>query len=283
MPFRSPLLNVMTQAALKAAKGLIRDLGELEQLQVSKKGPADYVSRADRRAESILRGELAKARPNYGLLMEESGAVAGSDTSNRWIVDPLDGTTNFLHGIPHFAISIALERDGEPYAGVIYNPVPDEMYVAERGSGAFLNGRRLRVSGRRDVEQALFATGIPFKGLPDHPLFLRQLAAVMAVSSGVRRFGAAALDLAYVAAGRYDGFWENGLNPWDIAAGIVLVREAGGFVTDLEGGRTMFAGGGICAASSGLHAELLRLLAEAKAAHTDAVAAAPAEAATTSA
>lgn len=283
MPFRSPLLNVMTQAALKAAKGLIRDLGELEQLQVSKKGPADYVSRADRRAESILRGELAKARPNYGLLMEESGAVAGSDTSNRWIVDPLDGTTNFLHGIPHFAISIALERDGEPYAGVIYNPVPDEMYVAERGSGAFLNGRRLRVSGRRDVEQALFATGIPFKGLPDHPLFLRQLAAVMAVSSGVRRFGAAALDLAYVAAGRYDGFWENGLNPWDIAAGIVLVREAGGFVTDLEGGRTMFAGGGICAASSGLHAELLRLLAEAKAAHTDAVAAAPAEAATASA
>ena len=283
MPFRSPLLNVMTQAALKAAKGLIRDLGELEQLQVSKKGPADYVSRADRRAESILRGELAKARPNYGLLMEESGAVAGSDTSNRWIVDPLDGTTNFLHGIPHFAISIALERDGEPYAGVIYNPVPDEMYVAERGSGAFLNGRRLRVSGRRDVEQALFATGIPFKGLPDHPLFLRQLAAVMAVSSGVRRFGAAALDLAYVAAGRYDGFWENGLNPWDIAAGIVLVREAGGFVTDLEGGRTMFAGGGICAASSGLHAELLRLLAEAKAAHADAVAAAPAEAATASA
>ena len=162
MPFRSPLLNVMTQAALKAAKGLIRDLGELEQLQVSKKGPADYVSRADRRAESILRGELAKARPNYGLLMEESGAVAGSDTSNRWIVDPLDGTTNFLHGIPHFAISIALERDGEPYAGVIYNPVPDEMYVAERGSGAFLNGRRLRVSGLRDVEQALFATVFPF-------------------------------------------------------------------------------------------------------------------------
>ena len=166
--------------------------------------------------------------------MEESGAVAGSDTSNRWIVDPLDGTTNFLHGIPHFAISIALEQDGEPYAGVIYNPVPDEMYVAERGSGAFLNGRRLRVSGRRDVEQALFATGIPFKGLPDHPLFLRQLAAVMAVSSGVRRFGAAALDLAYVAAGRYDAFWENGLNPWDIAAGIVLVREAGGLASPIS-------------------------------------------------
>ena len=274
MAFRSPLLNVMTQAALKAAKGLIRDLGELEQLQVSKKGPADYVTRADRRAEGILRGELARARPAYGLLMEESGVVAGSDTSNRWIVDPLDGTTNFLHGIPHFAISIALERDGEPYAGVIYNPVPDEMYVAERGSGAFLNGRRLRVSGRRDLDQALFATGIPFKGLLHHALFLRQLAGVMAVSSGIRRFGSAALDLAYVAAGRYDGFWENGLNPWDIAAGIVLVREAGGFVTDLEGGRTMFSGGGICAANSGLHAELLRLLAEAKAAEAEATGAA---------
>ena len=265
MALRSPLLNVMTQAALKAAKGLIRDLGELEQLQVSKKGPADYVSRADRRAEDILRAELVKARPAYGLLMEESGAVAGSDTSNRWIVDPLDGTTNFLHGIPHFAISIALERDGEPFAGVIYNPVPDEMYVAERGSGAFLNGRRLRVSGRRVVDEALFATGIPFKGLPDHPQFLLQLARVMAVSSGVRRFGAAALDLAYVAAGRYDGYWENGLNPWDIAAGMVLVREAGGFVTDLDGGRTMFSGGGICAGSSTMHAELLRLIAAAKA------------------
>jgi myo-inositol-1(or 4)-monophosphatase len=261
MALRSPLLNVMVAAAQKAAKGLIRDLGELEQLQVSKKGPADYVSRADRRAEQVLMAELTKSRPNYGLLMEESGEIAGHDTSNRWIVDPLDGTTNFLHGIPHFAISIALERDGELFAGVIYSPVPDEMYVAERGFGAFLNGRRLRVSARRNVEEALFATGIPFKGLPDHDLFLRQLRAVMAVSSGVRRFGAAALDLAYVAAGRYDGFWENGLNPWDVAAGIVLVREAGGFVTDLSGGRHMLSGGGILAANTDLHAPLARLIA----------------------
>ena len=176
MTYRSPLLNVMTGAALKAAKGLIRDFGELEQLQVSKKGPADFVSKADRRAEEVLRAELHKARPSYGLLMEESGTHGGSDTSNRWIVDPLDGTTNFLHGIPHFSISIGLERDGELFAGVIYSPIVDEMYVAERGSGAFLNGRRLRVSGRRSVEEALFATGIPFKGQEGHELFMRQLA-----------------------------------------------------------------------------------------------------------
>jgi myo-inositol-1(or 4)-monophosphatase len=260
---RSPLLNVMVAAAYKAAKGLVRDFGELEQLQVSKKGPADFVSRADHRAEQILRRELSKARPNYGLLMEESGSVDGSDTSNRWIVDPLDGTTNFLHGIPHFAISIALERDSEPFAGVIYAPVTDDLYVAEKGGGAFLNGRRLRVSARTNPAEALFATGIPFKGLPAHELFLQQLQAVMAVAAGVRRFGSAALDLAYVAAGRYDGFWENGLNPWDIAAGIVLVREAGGFVSDLAGGRKMFAGGGILAANPALHEPLLKIVSNA--------------------
>ncbi|MBL8660046.1 MAG: inositol monophosphatase [Rhodospirillales bacterium] len=260
MVYRSPILNVMTAAAHKAARGLVRDLGELEHLQVSKKGPADYVSKADRRAEAILRTELKKARPSYGLLMEESGVVEGSDISNRWVVDPLDGTTNFLHGIPHFAISIALERDGDPFAGVIYAPVHDEMYVAEKGAGAYLNGRRLRVSARKSVDEALFATGIPFCGLPDHDLFLRQLQGVMAVSAGVRRFGSAALDLAYVAAGRYDGYWENGLNPWDVAAGIVLVREAGGFVTDLAGGRRMLSGGGILAANSALHPQLQRLI-----------------------
>lgn len=276
MAFRSPLLNVMTAAAHKAAKGLVRDLGELEHLQVSKKGPADYVSKADHRAERILRGELSKARPTYGLLMEETGAVAGSDTSNRWVVDPLDGTTNFLHGIPHFSISIALERDGEPFAGVIYSPVYDEMYVAEKGLGAYLNGRRLRVSARRSVDEALFATGIPFRGIPDHELFLNQLRGVMQVSAGIRRFGSAALDLAYVAAGRYDGYWENGLNPWDVAAGIVIVREAGGFVTDLAGGKGMLRGAGILAANSALHPELLRLLTEAGKRSAGAAAAEPA-------
>ncbi len=263
MALRSALLNVMVGAAHKAARGLIRDLGEIEHLQVSKKGPADFVSKADHRAERIIAAELAKARPAYGLLMEETGAVAGTDTSNRWIVDPLDGTTNFLHGIPHFAISIALERDGEPFAGVIYAPIPDELYVAERGSGAFLNGRRLRVSARSQMDEALFATGIPFKGLPDHALFLRQLTVLMGQVAGVRRFGSAALDLAYVAAGRYDGFWENGLNPWDIAAGIVLVREAGGFVSDLAGGRKMFSGGGILACNPHFHPQLLAALAQA--------------------
>ena len=263
MAYRSALLNVMTAAAQKAARGLIRDLGELEHLQVSRKGPADFVSKADMKAESVLRRELMKARPAYGLLMEESGAVVGTDTSNRWVIDPLDGTTNFLHGIPHFCISIALERDGEPFAGVIYSPVHDEMIVAEKGSGAYLNGRRLRVSARRRVDEAIFATGIPFKGLPDHDLFVRQLQAVMAISAGVRRFGSAALDLAYVAAGRYDGYWENGLNPWDVAAGIVLVREAGGFVSDLSGGNRMLTGDGILAANSELYGLLVPLLREA--------------------
>lgn len=253
---RSPLLNVMIAAAQKAARGLVRDFGEVEHLQVSRKGPADFVSAADRKAEAVLAAELTKARPRFGLLMEEGTSVVGADTSNRWIVDPLDGTTNFLHGIPHFAISIALERDGEPVAGVVYEPIYDQMFWAEKGTGAHLNGRRLRVSARRDPADSIFATGIPFKGARDHELFLRQLEAVMAVSAGVRRFGSAALDLAYVAAGRYDGFWETGLNPWDIAAGIVLVREAGGFVSEIDGGPNMLTSGSLLAANNELHGPL---------------------------
>lgn len=260
MANRSPLLNVMVVAAQKAARKLIRDFGEVEHLQVSKKGPADFVSAADRTAEKVVHAELSRARPNYGFLMEEKGTIAGSDTSNRWIVDPLDGTTNFLHGIPHFAISIALERDGEPFAGVIYEPIHDEMFWAEKGAGAYLNGSRLRVSARRAMDEALFATGIPFRGERDHRLFLRQLEAVMAIVAGVRRTGSAALDLAYVAAGRYDGFWETGLYPWDVAAGIVLVREAGGFVSEVEGGSGMIASGSILAANDRLHAPLGELL-----------------------
>ncbi len=263
MPVQSALLNVMVGAARKAARRLVRDFGEVEQLQVSKKGPADFVSIADTTAERTLRAELSRARPHYGFLLEEHGEVPGRDTSNRWIIDPLDGTTNFLHGIPHFAISIALERDGELFAGVIYEPVHDEMFVAENGQGAHLNGRRLRVSARRTMAEAIFATGIPFMGIRDHELFLRQLRGVMAVSAGVRRFGSAALDLAYVAAGRYDGFWENGLNPWDIAAGIVLVREAGGFVSDHDRGHGMMGSGDILAANDHLHAPLAAILREA--------------------
>ena len=260
MAQRSALLNVMTAAATKAARGLVRDFGEIENLQVSKKGPADFVTTADKKAEEVLVAGLTKARPRFGFLLEEGGKIEGADTSNRWIIDPLDGTTNFLHGIPHFSISIALERDGEPVAGVIYEPITDQMFWAEKGQGAYLNGRRIRVSARRRLEESLFATGIPFAGKQDHDRFLSQLKAVMAVSAGVRRFGSAALDLAYVAAGRYEGFWEFGLHPWDIAAGIVLVREAGGFITDIGGGG-MMESGEILAANDSLHGPLLKILA----------------------
>mgnify|MGYP000606210979 CR=1 FL=1 len=252
----------MTGAARKAARKLARDFGEVENLQISKKGPADFVSTADKTAEKTLQYELSKARPNFGFLLEERGEVAGADTSNRWIIDPLDGTTNFLHGIAHFAVSIALERDGEIFAGVIYEPIHDQMFTAEKGQGAHLNGGRIRVSGRNQMHESLFATGIPFKGVRNHPLFLRQLEAVMAISAGVRRFGSAALDLAYIAAGRYDGFWETGLSPWDMAAGIVLVREAGGFVSDLDGGQDMMSSGAILATNAPLREPLERILRE---------------------
>jgi myo-inositol-1(or 4)-monophosphatase len=252
----------MANAALKAARGLIRDFGEVEQLQVSVKGPGEFVTTADLRAERTLKSELSRARPGYGLLFEEGGESAGSDPHNRWIVDPLDGTTNFLHGIPHFAISIALERDGEVIAGVVYEPTRDEMFWAEKGIGAYLNDRRLRVSGRRRLDEAVIGTGIPFRGRGDHPSYLATLARVMGATSGVRRFGAAALDLAYVAAGRLDGFWEFGLFPWDIAAGLLLVREAGGFISDLAGGHAMMASGDVLAANAHLHLHLAALIRE---------------------
>lgn len=258
--FRSANINVMVSAANKAGRGLVRDFGEVEQLQVSVKGPADFVSNADMKAERILKAELKKARPDWGFLMEESGADAGRDPRYRWIVDPLDGTTNFLHGIPHFAISIGLERDGEVIAGVILNPVTNELYWAEKGQGAFMNDRRLRVSGRRELSQSLFATGIPFKGRPGHAAFLRQAAKVMAVSAGIRRMGVASLDLAFTAAGRFDGFWESGLHPWDVAAGVILVREAGGKVTDLKGGAEPVHAKTILAANQPLHRTLLDLV-----------------------
>jgi myo-inositol-1(or 4)-monophosphatase len=232
----SPTLNVMIAAARKAARSLARDFGEVENLQVSRKGPADFVSSADHKAEKTLFEELSKARPGYSFLMEERGAVEGTDKSHRWIVDPLDGTTNFLHGIPHFAISIGLEREGVLVAGVVYNVVRDELFWAEKGQGAYLNDKRLRVTARSDLRDALFGTGAPYHGRPGHEVFLREVERVIAVSSGIRRFGAASLDLAYVAAGRFDGFWERGLSAWDVAAGAVLVREAGGLAKEIDGG-----------------------------------------------
>ncbi|MDE2115519.1 MAG: inositol monophosphatase, partial [Hyphomicrobiales bacterium] len=258
---RSALMNVMTAAALKAGRGLKRDFGEVENLQVSLKGPGDFVSAADRKSEKILFEELSKARPGYSFLMEESGAVEGSDPSHTWHIDPLDGTTNFLHGLPIFAISIGLEREGQMVAGLIYNPATDDMFIAEKGQGAYLNNRRLRVSARRDMSEALIGCGVPHLGrASDHPRFKAELSAVISKVTNVRRLGAAALDLAYVAAARYDAYWERGLKTWDAAAGIVLVREAGGYISTIEGGNDMLHSGSICAGNEAIHKQLLELL-----------------------
>ncbi|MDX8460892.1 inositol monophosphatase family protein [Mesorhizobium humile] len=255
---RSALLNVMVQAAMKAGRSLSRDFGEVQNLQVSMKGPGDYVSQADRKAEEIVFTELSKARPGYAFLMEERGAVEGEDAQHRWIVDPLDGTTNFLHGIPLFSVSIALERQGQVVAGVVYNPAMDELYTAERGGGAFMNDRRLRVAGRSKLTDAVIGCGVPHLGRGQHGNFLIELRNVMAEVSGVRRLGSAALDLAYVAAGRMDGFWETGLSSWDIAAGILLVREAGGFVSDMDGAQDMLDNGEVVAGNELIQRALLK-------------------------
>ena len=258
----SALLTVMIGAARKAGRGLVRDFGELEQLQVSVKGPANFASSADHRSEETLFRELSRARPGYGFLMEERGAVDGPDKSHRWIVDPLDGTTNFLHGVPLFCIALALEREGEIVAGLTYNPIYDELYTAEKGQGAFLNNRRLRVSGRRTLADCLITTGIPHRGRSGHDRFLTECKRLMGQVAGIRRTGSAAMDLAWVAAGRFDAFVEHGLSPWDVAAGSVLVREAGGHVTDAEGGKRMLETGDIVAGNAQVHRAMLELLAE---------------------
>jgi myo-inositol-1(or 4)-monophosphatase len=259
----SALLNVMIKAAHRAGRGLKRDLGEVEKLQVSVKGPGNFVTAADRRAEEIVREELAKARPAYGFLGEEGGAREGNDRTQRWIVDPLDGTTNFLHGIPHFAVSIALERNGVIVAGVTYNPANDELFVAERGKGAFLNNQRIRVAARRRLDEAIVGCGLPHYGRSDLKLSRYELAAAQRHFAGLRRYGSATLDLAWIAAGRLDAYWERNLSPWDMAAGILLVREAGGYVSDLAGGDAIFATANIIAGNETMHRELLRLLSEA--------------------
>jgi len=242
-------MTVMIKAARRAARSLVRDFGEVENLQVGVKGPGDFVTKADMKAEQIVRKELTEARPNYGWLGEETGEEPGKDPTRRWICDPLDGTSNYLHGLPHWAVSIALEHKGEVVAAVIYDPVKDELFAAEKGLGAWLNDRRLRVSGRRRMIECLFATGLPYGGRADLPATIRDLGRLLPVCAGVRRWGAAALDLAYVAAGRYDGFWERGLKPWDMAAGLLLVREAGGFAEPLVPGFGILEHGKIIAAN----------------------------------
>src|SRR5437588_3735676 len=259
----SAVLNVMIKAAHRAARSLKRDLGEVEQLQVSLKGPRNFVTAADRRAEAILREELAKARPDYGFLGEEGGAQPGTDKTHRWIVDPLDGTTNFLHGIPHFAIAIALERNGAIVAGLVYNPAHDEIFIAERGKGAFLNDKRIRVAARQRLAEAIVACGLPHYGRGDLALARSEIAAAQRAFAGLRRYGAATLDLAWIAAGRLDAYWERDLSPWDLAAGSILVREAGGFISDLDGGDAILTKGNVVAGNDTMHRELLRLLQDA--------------------
>ena len=257
---QSALLNVMIKAARRAGRSLKRDLGEIENLQVSLKGPANFVTMADRRAEEMLYDDLAKARPGYGFIGEEGGSRPGDDKTHTWIVDPLDGTTNFLHGIPQFSISIGLQREGTIIAGVIYNPANDELYTAERGKGAFLNDQRLRVAGRRKLNECVIACGLPHIGRGDHELSRAEMTEIQNRVAGLRRFGAASLDMAFVAAGRLDGYWERNLQPWDMAAGQIVVREAGGIVSGMAGDDDPLLTGHVICGNEFVHAELVKIL-----------------------
>jgi myo-inositol-1(or 4)-monophosphatase len=256
----SALIQVMIKAARKAARGLARDFGEVAELQVSRKGPADYVSAADTKAEQVIFEALTEARPGYGFLGEERGWIEGSDKTHRWIVDPLDGTTNFLHSIPHFCTTIALEREGAVVAGVTYNPATQDTFWSEKGRGTFLNDKRLRVAARRNLVDCVIATGIPFAGRPGHTQTLKDLHQIAPRVSGIRRFGSAALDLAYVAAGRFDGYWERDLKAWDIAAGALMVLEAGGTVSNMIGERMDLSVGDVVVANPDLHPLLIERL-----------------------
>ncbi len=261
MALQSPDINIMIKAAEKAARSLIRDFGEVEQLQVSRKGPADFVSAADRRAEEVIHAELKKARPGFGFLMEESGEIKGTDSDSRFIIDPLDGTTNFLHGIPHWCISIGLEEKGEMKAGVVYDPIKDEMFYAEKGQGAFHRRKRLRVSGRINMDSAIITTGAPRRAGGGHELFFKEQRAVWDLGASLRRYGAAALDLAYVAAGRFDAFWERDLKQWDTAAGLLMVKEAGGFLCDLDNDKNdPFKTGNVLVANEAIFGQLKKVL-----------------------
>lgn len=272
MSILSPNLTIMLKAAEKAAKSLVRDFGEVEHLQVSRKGPADFVSAADTRSEEILYNELKKARPSFGFLMEESGTVNAEGSNGneefRFIIDPLDGTTNFLHGIPHFNISIGLERNGptgrEMIAGLVMDPIKNEVFHAEKGAGAFMQKRRLRVAARKDLDLCVIAGGDACsRDAETKGKFIRQLNALHARVAGYRRMGAAALDLCYVAAGRYDAFWENKLSPWDVSAGALIIKEAGGSVISLSGDKNPVYADSILACNANLQQSIKKILDEA--------------------
>ncbi len=265
MAVSTPIMNIMMRASEKAARSLLRDFNEVEHLQVSKKGPGDFVSAADRRSEEIIFDDLKKSRPDYSFLMEESGVVKGKDSEFRWIIDPLDGTTNFLHGIPHWAISIALEHKGEIVAGLVHDPVKDEVFHAEKGKGSFVRRRRIRVSGRNSAENSMIATGAPKRAVEKRKQFIAEYNAMQDAGFALRRFGAAALDLAYVAAGRCDAFWERDLQAWDVAAGMLIVKESGGFISDIDDIRhNPVNTGNILAANEPLFDDIGRILKKAK-------------------
>ncbi|EDQ03693.1 Inositol-1-monophosphatase [Sulfitobacter indolifex] len=253
-------LNIMIKAARKAGRALVKDFREVENLQVSVKGAGDFVTKADIGAEKIIKDDLMGARPTYGWLAEEGGEEEGQDPTRRWIVDPLDGTTNFLHGLPHWAVSIALEHKGEIVAGVVFDPAKDEMFFAEKGTGAWMNESRMRVSGRHRMIESIFATGLPFGGRADLPETLKDLGRLLPVCAGVRRWGAASLDLAYVASGRYDGFWERRLKPWDVAAGMLIVKEAGGLVEAIRPERNILQHGEIICSNEPIYSTFAKTI-----------------------
>lgn len=260
MPVVSPIMTIMLRAAEKAARGLLRDFNEVERLQVSKKGPSDFVTAADKRSEEVIFEELKRAKPDYSFMMEESGQVKGNDPDHVWIIDPLDGTHNFMHAVPHWAISIALERKGEVIAGLVYDPAKNEMFTAEKGTGAYLSGtRRLRVSGRNDLESCMVNYGQPLYDGSNRELFYKEVSSISRVAM-VRRFGAAALDMTYVAAGRIDAYWETGVRSWDVAAGHLIVKEAGGISTSIRSDDNPVHSREIIAANQQIHGELRKLI-----------------------
>ena len=260
MKLSSANINVMVKACRKASKILIRDFGEIENLQVSLKGPGDFVTASDKKVEKILIEELQKARPNYSILSEEIGEI-NNDKSFKWIIDPIDGTANFLHGIPHFAISIGLEHDKEIICGIIYDPIKDEMFVAEKGNGSYLNNQRMRVSSRSKLKDCIIFTGGPKRESKDRELTIKEYNSFSSkVLIPIRKLGSASLDMAYVAAGRCDGFWQRNLNYWDIAAGIILVKESGGFITDFEGNDEYIQNKTILAANTKINNEMIEVL-----------------------